>query len=105
MKYAAIARRHSNPAHIVESLRLDREEPEKRDALLELFYENAAKAIALSVLAQVPEHDRPTLTSALHSRDQKKVYDALRPRIPDLQAFLHECVEQELRETKRRMRG
>lgn len=104
MKYADIARRHSNPAHIVETLRLDRETPEKRDELLELFYENAAKALTLAILAQIPEHDRPTLASALHSRDQKKVYDALRPHIPDLQAFLHDAVEAELRETKKRMR-
>lgn len=101
--YATIARRHSNPSHVVEVLKLGTD-PSRTEELLDLFYQNAAKAIAVSIVSRIPEHDRGTLATALHEKDQKKFYDAVRPHIPDLQAFLFDAVESELKETRRRMR-
>jgi len=99
MNHTSLVRAHSNPEYIARELNINTA-TKSGMALLDTFYENASKRIAIDLLAKLPKREHDVLEDLLAKGDIEGVYALMREKLLNFQQFLTDEIQNEVRDTR-----
>ncbi|NBV78118.1 hypothetical protein EBR66_08210 [bacterium] len=86
---------------VAKEFGIENEPLEVRAALIEALGSNITRRFLLEVLKELPEEKRDGFADLVGTDKLDDMYEIVSPYIPDLDAFVKECAQREIQETKK----